>query len=220
MQLTLSIDRSSELCRLHNSNYDYFDSSTNSTASDRCSSTENTCPRTNANAGASNFNGPISVLTFPYVFQQNSPYGVTPTPPMIVVQQPQPTMNVTHASTVNAPVIPQPLPQQLTRMFAMPANHLLPNVTSWTFPTRPVQPFTEVTTVLPPIQTTPATSVQIAHTPICTVATISVTRGGTCSNPPSKGSYIYTNCNVHFTESEYKRLLRTRLGVITCVNLK
>ena len=81
---------------------------------------------------------PTSVHSFPNVLQRKSANGATPTPPMIVVQQPQPTMKVTQASTVNAPVITQSLPK-FTRTYAMPTNHPLPNTTSWTFPIRPVQ---------------------------------------------------------------------------------
>ena len=83
-------------------------------------------------------------------------------------------MNVTQASTVKAPAMTQSLPK-LTRTFAMPANHLLPNMTPWTFPTRPVQSLTQVPTVLPPISPTPATSIPIAQS---STMTIPVTNGG------------------------------------------
>ena len=118
-----------------------------------------------------------SVHPFPNVLQQRSPNGVTPTP-MTVVQQPQPTMNVTQASTVNPPVITQSLPI-ITRTLAMPANRFLPKMTSWTFPTRLVQQFTQVLTVLPSIQSTLATSIPLAQSPECTVPTMPVTKRGT-----------------------------------------
>ena len=101
-----------------------------------------------------------------------------PTTPMIVVQPPQSTMSVTQANTVNAPVIAQPPPQP-TPTLTMPTSHLLPNLASWTFPTRTVQPLTQVTTVLRPSQQTTATSIPTAHTPICTTPTIPITSGGT-----------------------------------------
>ena len=154
---------------------------------------------------------PTSVQTFPNVLQQSSPNGVSPIPPMTVVQQPQPIMNATPASTVNAPVIAPPLPQP-TRTFAMPANHLLPNMASWTFPTRPAHPLTQVTTVLPPIQPTPTTSTNCSHPDLyhsdhtrndgrhyllCTTnyfhyPCYTIRNRATCNNPSSNGNYIYT----------------------------
>ena len=119
-------------------------------------------------------NVPAGVQTL----QVGSSGAAVPTTPMIVVQPPQSTMSVTQANTVNAPVIAQPPPQP-TPTLTMPTSHLLPNLASWTFPTRTVQPSTQVTTVLQPIQQTTATSIPTAHTPICTTPNIPITSGGT-----------------------------------------
>ena len=101
-----------------------------------------------------------------------------PTTPMIVVQPSQSTMSVTQANTVNAPVIAQPPPQP-TPTLTRPTSRLLPNLASWTFPNRTVQPLTQVTEVLQPIQQITATNIPTTHTPICTTPTIPITSGGT-----------------------------------------
>ena len=97
---------------------------------------------------------------------------------VIVQQQVQPTIIPTQTGSFNAQVLP---PQTTARMptFTMPVNHILPNLSAWTFPNPTVTTAPIVTTIPPPTQPTAPTFMPFAHAPTYDATTVPVTNGGT-----------------------------------------
>ena len=71
-------------------------------------------------------------------------------------------------------------------MFTMPAHHILPNISAWTFP-NPTDTIAPIATTIPtPTQLTAPTFMALTHTPTCAAPTVPVTAGGTVYYvPPS-----------------------------------
>ena len=97
---------------------------------------------------------------------------------VIVQQQVQPTTIPTQTGSFSAQVLP---PQTTARMptFTMPVNHILPNLSAWTFPNPTVTTAPIPTTISSPTQPTAPTFMLFAHTPAYAAPTVPVTAGGT-----------------------------------------
>ena len=103
---------------------------------------------------------------------------------VIVQQQVQPTIIPTQTGSFNAQVLP---PQTTARMptFTMPVNHILSNLSAWTFPNPTVTTAPIVTTIPPLTQPTAPTFMPLAHAPTYAAPTAPVTTGGTVHYVPS-----------------------------------
>ena len=135
----------------------------------------------------------LPTTTVPSMSLNHTPAIQTQTPPLtaqnlgnigpstsavIVQQQVQPTIIPTQTGSFNAQVLP---PQTTARMptFTMPVNHILPNLSAWTFPNPTVTTAPIVTTIPPPTQPTAPTFMPFAHAPTYDAPTVPVTNGGT-----------------------------------------
>ena len=135
----------------------------------------------------------LPTTTVPSMSLNHTPAVQTQTPPLtaqnlgnigpstsavIVQQQVQPTIIPTQTGSFNAQVLP---PQTTARMptFTMPVNHILPNLSAWTFPNPTVTTAPIVTTIPPPTQPTAPTFMPLAHAPTYAAPTVPVTAGGT-----------------------------------------
>ena len=135
----------------------------------------------------------LPTTTVPSMSLNHTPAIQTQTPPLtaqnlgnigpstsavIVQQRVQPTIIPTQTGSFNAQVLP---PQTTARMptFTMPVNHILPNLSAWTFPNPTVTTAPIVTPIPPPTHPAVPTSMPFAHTPTYAAPTVPVTTGGT-----------------------------------------
>ena len=134
-------------------------------------------PTTIAPALSLNHTPAVHVQTPPLTAQNFGNIGPS-TSAVIVQQQVQPTIIPTQTGSFNAQVLP---PQTTARMptFTMPVNHILPNLSAWTFsnPTNTTAPI--VTTIPPPTQPTAPTFMPFPPIRTCAAPTVPVTAGGT-----------------------------------------
>ena len=106
------------------------------------------------------------------------------TPTVIVQQQVQPTTIPTQSGSFSAQVLPPQTTARITT-FTMPVNHILPNLSAWTFP-NPTITTAPIPTTLPFLtQSTAPTFMPFAHTPTYAAPTVPVTAGGTAYYVPS-----------------------------------
>ena len=104
---------------------------------------------------------------------------IVPSTSAVIRQQPgQQTTVPNQIGSFGAHVLP---PQPTTRMptFTMPVNHILPNLSAWTFPNPAVTTAPIPTTILPPTQPTAPTFMPFPHTPTRPASTVPITAGGT-----------------------------------------
>ena len=126
----------------------------------------------------------LPTTTVPSMSLNHTPAIQTQTPPLTaqnlgnIGQQVQPTIIPTQTGSFNAQVLP---PQTTARVptFTMPVNHILPNLSAWTFPNPTVTTAPIVTTISPPTQPTAPTFMPFAHAPTYAAPTVPVTAGGT-----------------------------------------
>ena len=135
----------------------------------------------------------LPTTTVPSMSMKHTPAVPNQTPPLtaqnfgkigpstsavIVQQQVQPTTIPTQTGSFNAQVSS---PQTTTRMpiFTMPVNHILPNLSAWTFPNPTVTTAPAQTPIPPPTQPTVPTFMPFAHKPTYAAPTVPVTTGGT-----------------------------------------
>ena len=139
----------------------------------------------------------LPTTTVPSMSLNHTPAIQTQTPPLtaqnlgnigpstsaVIVQQVQPTIIPTQTGSFNAQVLP---PQTTARMptFTMPVNHILPNLSAWTFPNPTVTTAPIVTRIPPPTQPTAPTFMPLAHAPTYAAPTVPVTTGGTVHYVP------------------------------------
>ena len=135
----------------------------------------------------------LPTTTVPSMSLNHTPAKQTQTPPLtaqnlgnigpltsavIVQQQVQPTTIPTQTGSFNAQVSP---PQTTARMpiFTMPVNHILPNLSAWTFPNPTVTTAAIPTPIPPSTQRAVPTFMPFAHTATYAAPTVPVTTGGT-----------------------------------------
>ena len=118
------------------------------------------------------------------VSPQSNPMNVVPSLPM-TVQPPVPTLNpmiTTTATITTSPAVPPTIPAPFNPIVNVPASHVIPNLTAWTFPHVPVNPSVQVSRPLPQSQPTTiaATIASLGSTPLpTTISILPVTCGGT-----------------------------------------
>ena len=134
-------------------------------------------PTTTVPSMSLNHTPAVQTQTPPFTAQNLGNVGPS-TSAVIVQQQVQPTIIPTQTGSFNAQVLP---PQTTARMptFTMPVNHILPNLSAWTFPNPTVTTAPIVTTIPPPTQPTAPTFMPLAHAPTYAAPTVPVTAGGT-----------------------------------------
>ena len=102
-----------------------------------------------------------------------------PSTSTVIKEQPvQPAINPHQATCSNVQLLP---PQSTARLptFTMPAHHILPNLSAWTFPNPTVTTAPIATTIPTTAQPTAPTFMALSHTPTCAAPTVPVTAGGT-----------------------------------------
>ena len=119
----------------------------------------------------------VQIQTPPLTAQNFGNIGPS-TSDVTVQQQVQPTIIPTQTRSFNAQVL---TPQTTSRMptFTMPVNHILLNLSAWTFPNPTVTTAPIVTTIPSPTQPTAPTFIPVPHTPTYAAPTVPVTTGGT-----------------------------------------
>ena len=134
-------------------------------------------PTTTVPSMSLNHTPAVQIQTPPLTAQNFGNIGPS-TSDVTVQQQVQPTIIPTQTRSFNAQVLP---PQTTARMpaFTMPVNHILPNLSAWTFPNPTVTTAPIVTTIPPPTQPTAPTFMPFAHAPTYAAPTVPVTAGGT-----------------------------------------
>ena len=127
--------------------------------------------------------GPIAVAQAVTSLIPPEPTVPVPGPSTSAILQQLPILQ----ATSNSSHAPQPsfIPPRMPT-FTMPVNHILPNLSAWTFPNPTVNPTPIVTTVSPPTPLTSVTTIPVAQAPVSNVHPIPVTSGGTVYYvPPS-----------------------------------
>ena len=119
----------------------------------------------------------VQIQTPPLTAQNLANTGPS-TSTVIVHQQVQPTTIPTQTGSFSAQVLP---PQTTARMttFTMPINHILPNLSAWTFPNPTVTTAPIPTTIPHSTKPTAPTFMPFAHTSAYAAPTVPVTTGGT-----------------------------------------
>ena len=110
----------------------------------------------------------------------HAPATVQPTLPQLVFT------TITQGTTFQNQVLLHPPPVPMNPMLTGPVNHILPNLSAWTFPSVTSNPPAQVSTALPPnqpIQVT-TTSTILGSTLVPSVPAIPVTCRGTVSYVP------------------------------------
>ena len=121
---------------------------------------------------------------------------LTPTEPTVPVPGPSTSaisqqLPILQATSTFSHVPQPPLVPPRMPTFTMPVNHLLPNLSAWTFPNPTINPTPIVTKASPQTPPTSVSTIPVAITPVSSVPSIPVTRGGavyyvpltTLSNP-------------------------------------
>ena len=134
-------------------------------------------PTTTVPSMSLNHTPAVQIQTPPLTAQNFGNIGPS-TSDVTVQQQVQPTIIPTQTRSFNVQVLPS---QTTARMpaFTMPVNHILPNLSAWTFPNPTVTTAPIVTTIPPPTQPTAPTFMPFAHAPTYAAPTVPVTAGGT-----------------------------------------
>ena len=134
-------------------------------------------PTTTVPSMSLNHTPAVQIQTPPLTAQNFGNIGPS-TSDVTVQQQVQPTIIPTQTRSFNAQVL---TPQTTSRMptFTMPVNHILPNLSAWTFPNPTVTTAPIVTTIPSPTQPTAPTFIPVPHTPTYAAPTVPVTTGGT-----------------------------------------
>ena len=131
-----------------------------------------------------NHTAAVQVQTPPLTAQNFGNIGPS-TSAVIVQQQVQPTIIPTETGSFNEQV-PQPQPTTHMLTFTMPVNHILPNLSAWTFSNPTVSTAPIPTTIPFPTQPTAPTFMPFPHMPTCAAPIVPVTSGGTvCYVPPA-----------------------------------
>ena len=120
-------------------------------------------PTTTVPSMSLNHTPAVQIQTPPLTAQNFGNIGSS-TSAVIVQQQVQPTTIPTQTGSFNAQASP---PQTTARMpiFTMPLNHILPNLSAWTFPNPTVTTAAIPTPIPPPTQPAVPTFMPFAHTP-------------------------------------------------------
>ena len=133
------------------------------------------------------------ITTVPSLNMNNVPAVQIQTPPLpaqnrantrpststVIIQQPvQPAIIPHQATCSNVQLLP-PQPTARLPRFTMPAHHILPNLSTWTFPNPTVTTAPIATTIPTTAQPTAPTFMALTHTPNCATSTVPVTAGGT-----------------------------------------
>ena len=123
-------------------------------------------------------NAPAVQIQTPPLPAQNRA-NTRPSTSTVIIQQPVQQAIIPHQATCSNVQLLPPQPTARLPTFTMPAHHILPNLSTWTFPNPTVTTAPIATTIPTTVQLTAPTFMPLTHTPNCAASTVPVTAGGT-----------------------------------------